>query len=139
MVMSAVSSVRTPGVLVTVMPRCRALARSIWSTPVPNEAIRRSRSLAWERTAASILSVTVGTSTSAVFAASTSWAWVMGTSSVFSLTLNSSIMRVSIASGSFRVTMTSGFEDMKAYPCWARVGAEPAVRRPCGWPMPYQE
>jgi hypothetical protein len=45
-------------------------------------------------------------------------------------------MRVSIASGSFRVTMTSGFEDMKAYPCWARFGAEPAVRRPCGWAMP---
>ncbi len=48
MVMSAVSSVRTPGVLVTVMPRCLALARSMWSTPVPNEAISRRLGLAWE-------------------------------------------------------------------------------------------
>jgi hypothetical protein len=35
MVMSAVSSVRTPGVLVTVMPRCSAVATSILSTPLP--------------------------------------------------------------------------------------------------------
>ena len=42
MAMSAVSSVRTPGVLVTVMPRCRAVFRSMWSTPVPKEAISRS-------------------------------------------------------------------------------------------------
>ena len=39
MVMSAVSSVSTPGVLVTVMPRWRAVFRSIWSTPVPKEAM----------------------------------------------------------------------------------------------------
>ena len=34
-VMSAVSSVRTPGVLVTVMPRDNAVATSMWSTPLP--------------------------------------------------------------------------------------------------------
>src|SRR5262249_26589550 len=57
----------------------------------------------------SMRSVTVGTSTSAVFTASTSWAAVSGLSSVFSLVSNSSISRVSIASGSVRVTITSGF------------------------------
>ena len=39
MVMSAVSSVSTPGVLVTVMPRCSAVATSILSTPLPKLAI----------------------------------------------------------------------------------------------------
>ena len=39
MVMSAVSSVRTPGVLVTVMPRATAVSTSILSTPVPKLAI----------------------------------------------------------------------------------------------------
>src|SRR5262245_12923824 len=68
-------------------------------------------------------SVTVGTSTSAVFTASTSWAWVIGASSLFSRTLNNSIMRVSIVSGSFRVTMTSGFEDMESLPLSARLRA----------------
>ena len=34
-VMSAVSSVSTPGVLVTVMPRDSAVATSMWSTPLP--------------------------------------------------------------------------------------------------------
>ena len=43
MVMSAVSSVRTPGVLVTVMPCSTALATSILSTPLPKFAI----SLSW--------------------------------------------------------------------------------------------
>ena len=43
MVMSAVSSVRTPGVLVTVMPRLRAVSRSMLSTPVPKLAISLSR------------------------------------------------------------------------------------------------
>jgi hypothetical protein len=42
MVMSAVSSVRTPGVLVTVMPRCSAVATSILSTPLPKLAISLS-------------------------------------------------------------------------------------------------
>ena len=80
-VMSAVSSVRTPGVLVTVMPRWRAVARSIWSTPVPNEAISLGRAPAWASTAASIRSVTVGTSTSACLTAATSCAWLNGVSS----------------------------------------------------------
>ena len=71
-VMSAVSSVSTPGVLVTVMPRWRAVSRSMWSTPVPNEAISFSRGPAWHSTRLSMRSVTVGTSTSAVLTASTS-------------------------------------------------------------------
>src|SRR5687767_15673993 len=44
MVMSAVSSVNTPGVLVTVMPRSTALATSMLSTPVPNCATSLNRS-----------------------------------------------------------------------------------------------
>ena len=39
MVMSAVSSVSTPGVLVTVMPRATAAATSMLSTPLPKLAI----------------------------------------------------------------------------------------------------
>ena len=109
MVMSAVSSVSTPGVLVTVMPRWRAVSRSIWSTPVPNEAISFSRGPACDSTRLSMRSVTVGTSTSAVFTASTSWVELSGLSSALSRVSNSSISRVSIASGSFRVTITSGF------------------------------
>ena len=70
MVMSAVSSVSTPGVLVTVMPRWSALATSILSTPLPKFAISLSFSPDWLSTAASIRSVTVGTSTSATFTAS---------------------------------------------------------------------
>ena len=54
-------------------------------------------------------SVTVGTSTSAAFTASTSSAELSGLSSTFSRVSNSSIIRVSIASGSLRVTITSGF------------------------------
>ena len=46
-VMSAVSSVRTPGVLVTVMPRLRAVSRSMLSTPVPKLAMSRSCGPAW--------------------------------------------------------------------------------------------
>ena len=66
MVMSAVSSVRTPGVLVTRIARLRAVSRSILSTPVPNWAISLSSGPAWLSTARSIRSVTVGTSTLAV-------------------------------------------------------------------------
>ena len=47
MVMSAVSSVSTPGVLVTVMPRCSAVATSILSTPLPKLAISFSFSPDW--------------------------------------------------------------------------------------------
>ena len=108
MVMSAVSSVRTPGVLVTVMPRSRAEARSMWSTPVPNEAMRRRRCPAWATTPLSIRSVTVGTSTSAILHASISSAWEMGLSSRFRRVSNSSIIRVSMISGSLRVTTTTG-------------------------------
>ena len=107
--MSAVSSVSTPGVLVTVMPRWRAVSRSIWSTPVPNEAISLSRGPACDNTRLSMRSVTVGTSTSAVLTASTSSAKASGLSSALRRVSNSSISRVSMASGSFRVTITSGF------------------------------
>jgi len=108
MVRSAVSSVRTAGVLVTVMPRASALATSIWSMPLEKEAISRRFSPAWERRALSMRSVTVGTSTSATFTASTSAAESMGMSSTFRRASNSSRMRVSTLSGSFRVTTTSG-------------------------------
>ncbi len=54
MVMSAVSSVRTPGVLVTVMPRCSAVVTSILSTPLPKLAISFSLSPDWASTEASM-------------------------------------------------------------------------------------
>ena len=99
MVMSAVSSVSTPGVLVTMMPRSRAVSRSILSTPVPKLAISFSCGPACESRERSIRSVTVGTSTSAVFTASASSAWLIGLSSTLSRASNSSRMRVSTASG----------------------------------------
>ncbi|MGX1071746.1 hypothetical protein AB7M45_002356 [Bradyrhizobium elkanii] len=55
------------------------------------------------------MSVTVGTSTSAVLAASAICSGVIGVSSRFNLALNSSRIRVSIESGSLRVTTTRGF------------------------------
>ena len=70
MVMSAVSSVSTPGVLVTVMPRWMAVTTSMLSTPLPKLAISLSLSPAFDSTEASIRSETVGTSTSATFTAS---------------------------------------------------------------------
>jgi len=109
MVMSAVSSVRTPGVLVTVMPRCSAVVTSILSTPLPKLAISLSFSPDWLNTAASMRSVTVGTSTSATLAASESSAWLIGVSLRLSLVSNNSHMRVSTLSGSLRVTTISGF------------------------------
>ena len=109
MVMSAVSSVSTPGVLVTVMPRCTAVATSILSTPLPKLAISLSWSPALLSTEALISSVTVGTSTSAVLTASCNWAWLSGLSSGLRRVSNSSRMRNSTLSGSLRVTMTSGF------------------------------
>ncbi len=54
MVMSAVSSVSTPGVLVTVIPRLSALVTSIWSTPLPKLAISFICSPAWATIAALI-------------------------------------------------------------------------------------
>ena len=75
MVMSAVSSVSTPGVLVTMMLRLRAVSRSILSTPVPNWAISFKSGPAWLSTPRSMRSVTVGTSTLAVLTASISSSW----------------------------------------------------------------
>ena len=59
-VMSAVSSVSTPGVLVTVMPRRSAEVTSIWSTPLPKLAISFMCSPAWAIMWALIGSVMVG-------------------------------------------------------------------------------
>src|SRR5215510_2452227 len=109
MVISAVSSVSTSGVLVTIMPRTRAVSRSTLSTPVPKLAISLSCGPAWEIKDRSIRSVTVGTRTCAVLTASTSSACVMGLSSMLRRASNSSRMRVSTTSGSLRVTTTSGF------------------------------
>ena len=78
MVMSAVSSVSTPGVLVTVMPRASAVSTSILSTPVPKLAMSLSWSPACPMTALSMRSVTVGTSTSACLTASISSALAEG-------------------------------------------------------------
>src|SRR5690606_4027281 len=61
------------------------------------------------RSAASILSVTVGTSTSAVLTASPRSAALIGLSSALRRTSNSSRILSSIASGSLRVTTTTGF------------------------------
>ena len=112
MVMSAVSSVSTPGVLVTVMPRATAAATSMLSTPLPKLAISLRFGPVSLRTAASMRSVTVGTSTSAVFIASASWPWLIGLSSRLRRVSNSSRMRVSTLSGSLRVTTTRGFLDL---------------------------
>ena len=108
MVMSAVSSVRTPGVFVTAIPRFFASSRSMWSTPVPKDAISLSCGPAAASIALSIMSVTVGTRTWACPAAAASSAGPSGRSSRLRRASNSSIIRVSIASGSLRVTMTSG-------------------------------
>ena len=109
MVMSAVSSVSTPGVLVTVMPRASAVATSILSTPLPKLAMSLRFAPACDSTAESMRSVTVGTSTSADLTASTSSACESGRSSTFSRASNSSRMRVSTLSGKRLVTMTRGF------------------------------
>ena len=120
MVMSAVSSVSTPGVLVTVMPRASAAVTSMLSTPLPKLAISRSCSPAWVRTAASMGSVTVGTSTSAVFTASISSARLIGLSSSLRRVSNNSRIRVSTWSGSLRVTMTSGLRRLAIHMPLAR-------------------
>src|SRR5271165_6427186 len=121
MVMSAVSSVSTPGVLVTVIPRLSALVTSIWSTPLPKFAISFICSPAWATIAALIVSVMVGTRTSASRIASTISAWDIGLSSRFKRASNSSRIRVSTSSGSRRVTTTKGFFlVMSALPAPAR-------------------
>ena len=98
----------TPGVLVTVMPRCTAVATSMLSTPLPKLAINLSLSPDWLSTEASMRSVIVGTSTSAILAASARSAWLIGLSSRLRRASNSSHMRVSTLSGSLRVTTTNG-------------------------------
>ena len=107
MVMSAVSSVSTPGVLVTVMPRESAACTSMLSTPLPKLAMSFRFGPAWARMDASMSSVTVGTSTSAAFTASTRSAGE-GLSPRLRRVSNSSHMRVSTTSGRWRVTTTTG-------------------------------
>jgi len=109
MVMSAVSSVSTPGVLVTVMPRRKAEVTSMLSTPLPKLAISFICSPAWAMRPESIRSVMVGTRTSAVRIASASSAWDNGVSAALRRTSKSSRIRASTTSGSLRVTTTSGF------------------------------
>ncbi len=106
MAMSAVSSVSTPGVLVTAMPRAVAAAMSMWSKPAPKLAMSLRFGPAWARAAASIRSVTVGASTSARASAAARASALSGWSVGFSSTSNSSRMRASTASGSLRVTTT---------------------------------
>jgi len=102
-VMSAVSSVRTFGVLVTVIPFRAAASTSIWSVPFEKLAISLNCGPAPSISASSIRSVTVGTSTSAIFIAAASSSRVRGVSSMLSSASKSSRMRVSTASGSLRV------------------------------------
>ncbi len=109
MVMSAVSSVKTFGVLVTVMPRACAASTSMLSTPLPKLAIRRSLQSGWLTMSALMWSVTVGTRMSAVRAASAICSADIGVSSRLIRASNSSRIRVSIESGSLRVTTTRGF------------------------------
>ena len=116
MVMSAVSSVSTPGVLVTMMPRLRAVSRSMLSTPVPKLAMSRSCGPAWEITARSIAvgdgrHQHVGDLRPPRRAAP----GVIGLSSTLRRASNSSRMRVSTTSGSLRVTMTIGFLTLSAW------------------------
>ena len=94
-VMSAVSSVSTFGVLVTVMPFLAAAATSILSTPLPKLAISLRFGPACSISAASIWSVMVGTSTSASLHRRDQLGWLIGRSSTFSRASNSSRMRVS--------------------------------------------
>ncbi len=107
--MSAVSSVSTLGVLVTVMPRFAAAATSILSTPLPKLAISLRFGPACSIAAASITSVMQGTRTSASFIAAMISGCDMRWSSIFKRASNNSRIRVSTGSGSFRVRTTSGF------------------------------
>ena len=112
MAMSAVSSVSTPGVLVTTIPRLWAASTSMLSVPVPKWAMSFSAGPAASISAASIRSVTVGTSTSASAMADASPPGDSGSSSMLRWASNSSRMRVSMRSGSLRVTTTRGFRAM---------------------------
>ncbi len=77
-----------------------------------------------------IVSVTVGTSTSAVRTASAICSGVIGVSSRFSLASNSSRIRVSIESGSLRVTTTRGFFLTDMYCSHEAMGRQSSPFRP---------
>jgi hypothetical protein len=97
------------------------------STPLPKLAISFSRSPARAIISPSMRSVTVGTSTSAAFMASTSSAWVIGRSSILRRVWKSSRIRVSTGSGSRRVTITSGLALDMLLP--AEPSVSPRLRR----------
>ena len=129
-VMSAVSSVRTPGVLVTVMPRRSALVTSMWSTPLPKLAISFICSPAWAIIAELIGSVMVGTTTSASRIASPISACDIALSSRLRRASNSSRMRVSTRSGSRRVTTTRGFFLVMSAALFPLAAPSPPPRQP---------
>ena len=106
MARSAVSSVRTPGVLVTMIPRATAASMSIWSTPAPKLAIIFNWSPAPLIRSASMTSVMVGTRTSARWTAACRAARSIGWSFRFSSASKSSRIRVSTASGRRLVNTT---------------------------------
>ncbi len=108
MVRSAVSSVSTPGVLVTMIPRALAAATSMWSKPTPKLAISFSCGPAFSIRAAGRRSVMVQARTSARCMAATRASGPIWVSSMFSSASNSSRIRVSTGSGSLRVTTTFG-------------------------------
>ena len=108
MAMSAVQSVSTSGVLVTVNPAALAASRSMWLKPTPKLPMMRAlRGLA-PSTSAEMRSVTVGSSASAARSASCSSATSMRWSSLLSLVSNRSVRRASTAVGQRRVTTTLG-------------------------------
>src|SRR4051812_29428427 len=94
------------------------------STPLPKFAISRSFSPDCPSSAESIRSVTVGTSTSAIFTASASCAWLIGLSSRLSGVSNSSHLRVPPVPGNLRVTTPSVF---LLFPFPPPLGAPPGL------------
>ena len=104
--MSAVSSVKTRGVLVTMMLSLFAAARSMLSTPLPKLAMSLNSGFARARTLALMRSVTVGTRTCADSTAAPRPSWEKGSSVWLSLVSNIAVKRASMSSGSFRVTIT---------------------------------
>ena len=111
---SAVSSVRTSGVLVTTMPAARAAPRSMCPKPAPKFARIRARRGCDTRSAALTPSVIVQSTPSAPRNACASDAGVDGTSVALSSTSNSAASCRSTGSGRRRVTTTRGRAVMRA-------------------------
>ena len=105
---SAVSSVRTSGVLVTTTPRCFAAATSMLLNPTPKLARMRVFKGSVASTSAVMRSVTVHSRASAVRSACARPATLRGRSSGFSCASNSRATCSSTGAGSRRVTTTCG-------------------------------